>query len=150
MAIRLLRILSPRFWRAAFKSSPALLKALKAYRERDDKVALASFEEALRWMPDASADHMAFYATLLILNHRSADAARIFEQIIAGQFRPLRSSRGSQYPTLYSRYYLALINRSQDVERCWRRAKELQPESGFGARYLGLPDIAVVPEQPDY
>src|SRR4249919_1542962 len=82
MTVHLMRLLSPAFWRAFSKSTPALLRARKEYVQGDVKAALKSFEEFLTSTPDLPPDYQAFHAALLVLNHRSADAARLYKELL--------------------------------------------------------------------
>lgn len=144
MVTRLARLLSPSTWKAVSRSAPALLGALKQYRRGQDEAALGSFEECLRWMPRAPADYLAFYANLLILNRRSPEAAQVFRQVVTSTSddRALRS----RYAAAYARYYLALIERTDEALafNYWQVAKDLQPAKGFASKYLRLPDPPVL------
>jgi hypothetical protein len=132
------RIFQATQWRALFEGTPPFLKSLKHWRDGDNAAALASFEEFLGRDPNPAAEYMAFYGSLLVLNHRSEDAAVVYNDVLRGKYRPLRWPRRSQYAQAYSHYFLSLIHRRQDAVALWLEAKRLQPTKGFGSRYLPL------------
>ena len=144
MANPLVRLFSPSTWKALRHSAPALLRALKQYRRGENEAALQSFEECLRWMPRVPTDYAAFHGTLLVLNRRSPDAARIYKQVLTSTSEDHRPR--SQYAAAYARYYLALIERADDALALnrWQEARDLQPAKGFASKYLPLPDPPVL------
>ena len=144
MVSPLVRLLSLSTWKALRHSAPALLRALKAYRRGENGAALQSFEECLRWMPRVPADYAAFHGTLLVLNRRSPDAARIYRQVLTSTSED--HCPRSRYAAAYARYYLALIERSDEALALnrWQEARDLQPSKGFAAKHLTLPDPPVL------
>jgi tetratricopeptide (TPR) repeat protein len=144
MVKRLARLLSPSTWKALSRSAPALLGALKQYSHGQDEAALRSFEECLRWMPRVPADYLAFHANLLVLNRRSPDAAHVFKQVLTSTSDDC--GLRSRYAAAYARYYLALIERTDEALALnrWQEARDLQPAKGFASKYLRLPDPPVL------
>lgn len=82
---------------------------------------------------------LAFYATLLVLNRRSADAKQAFEQ---ARSAPSGRSAHPEYVKAYADYYLELIERGTRAERFWQLARAL-PQTRFSSAYLPLPPTAV-------
>jgi hypothetical protein len=140
MALPLTRLLSPAFWRALSKSAPALFRARKQYVRGEVKAALESFEEFLASTPDLPPDYRAFHAALLVLNHRSADAARLYEDLLAYSTDHRQRVR---YAAAVARFYLTLINKEPDPPERWREAKALQPRKGNDWKYYGLPETPI-------
>ena len=128
------------FWRAFSKSAPALFRAREEYVRGDMKAALTSFEEFLASTPDLPPDYQAFHAALLVLNHRSADAAQLYRELIAHSNDRRQRVR---YAAAVARFYLALIDEEPDALERWREAKALQPSKGKTWKYYGLPDTPV-------
>jgi tetratricopeptide (TPR) repeat protein len=138
MAVHPIRLLSPSFLRAVSKSAPALIRARKEYVEGDAKSALASFEEFLAATPDLPPDYQAFHAALLVLNHRSADAARLYKELLVHSNHRRQRVR---YAAAVAGYYLALIEEKPDALERWHEARALQPTKGEAWKYYGLPDV---------
>lgn len=132
------RLLRRTTWQAIFKGTPAWARALEAWRNRDDAAALAHFEEFLKWDLEPAAEYMAFYGTLLVLNHRSEEAAAVYDNVLKGKYKPLRFPSRSRYAQAYAHYHLGLIHRRQDAVALWLQAKRQQPPKGFGSKYLPL------------
>ena len=97
---------------------------------------------------------LAFYATLLVLNRRSADAKQASKELCASpasaakqafeQARSAPSGRSAhpEYVKAYADYYLELIERGTRAERFWQLARAL-PQTRFSSAYLPLPPTAV-------
>ena len=116
------------------------LRAESAYRKGDDGGALAHVEEFMRLDGKPMDYHLAFYATLLVVNHRSREAEPLFWKIAAG-----RVDRGwrvvdSEYAKSYAAYYLALIQRKGEAPDHWTAAQS-RPRSRFARLFLPLPPI---------
>ena len=113
--------------------------ALRAYWSGDSETALAMAEKSFLLDGRSNNYQLAFYATLLILNHRSRDAAQAFYQ--AQLARPGRSADPA-YVKAYAAYYLELIKKGDRAKELWEFARA-QPQSRFTRRYLPLPPVPV-------
>lgn len=140
MIKRLARLLTPSTW----KAFPAFYGALTKYKRGQDEAALQSSEECIRWIKKVPAEYLAFHATLLLLNWRSPEAAQVFKQVLTSTTDD--PGLRSRYAAAYARYYLALIERTDEAValNCWQEARDLMPAKGFASRYLQLPDSPVL------
>jgi hypothetical protein len=113
---------------------------MKAYRDGDFEAALNHFEKVVRW-PDPSAppEYMAFYAQLLILNRRRAEALATFKRIAADESGQSARNADARFAVSYARYVVAYLTGQQDVVARWLDAYRLLPKSGFASRHLVLP-----------
>ena len=116
----------------------AWIGALRAYRSGDYQTALSLTETSFRLDGPPNDYQLAFYGTLLVLNHRSSDARKAFEQ--ARSARPGRSAH-AEYVKAYVGYYLEVIGRGTGAERFWELARSL-PQTRFTSAYLSLPPVA--------
>ena len=140
MTVHLMRLLSPAFWRAFSKSTSALFRARKEYVQGDVKAALESFRAFQASTPNLPPDYQAFHAALLVLNHRSADAAGLYKELLVHSDDRRQRVR---YAAAVARYYLALIEEGPDALERWQEARALQPSKGKAWKYYGLPDTPV-------
>jgi tetratricopeptide (TPR) repeat protein len=113
------------------------LGALRAYRSGDYQSAVSLAERSFRLDGHPNDYQLAFYGTLLILNHRSSEAKKAFEQ--ARSARPGRSAH-AEYVKAYVEYYLELIGRGTGAVRLWELARSL-PQTRFTSAYLSLPPV---------
>jgi hypothetical protein len=121
-----------------WRSGWAFVNALRAYHKGDYQAALGRFDQVLTVDLLRTAEYMNFYATLLTLNKRRPEALRVYEDLIAGKFRPSRTN--SKYAEAYAHYWLAYLTNRQDVVARWLDAYKLKPRRGFASDYLPLPD----------
>ena len=142
MTIRLSRLFSPASWRGVSKSYSALRRARKQYVRGENEAALRSLEECLGRMSVVPFEYTAFHAGLLVLNHRYAEAARLYRHVLTATEGDSRQR--SRYAAAVSRYYLSLIDEGSDALDRWREAKAQQPRRGVGWKYLGLPSTPVL------
>jgi len=111
--------------------------SLRAYRFGDYQSALSLVETSFRLDGYPSNYQLAFFGTLLVLNHRSSEAKRAFEQ---ARSAPLGRSAHAEYVKAYVDYYLELIGRGTGAERLWDLAHSL-PQTRFSSTYLSLPPV---------
>lgn len=111
--------------------------SLRAYRVGDYQLALSLAETSFRLDGHPSNYQLAFYGTLLVLNHRSSEAKHAFEQ---ARSAPLGRSAHAAYVKAYVDYYLELIGRGTGVEKLWDDARSL-PQTRFTSIYLSLPPV---------
>lgn len=137
MGLPLSSLLRPSFWRRFSKSAPALFRAREQYRRGDVKGALQSYEEFATWTPDLPPDYEAFHAALLVLNHRSDEARKVYAQLLAHSTDRKQRVR---YAAAVARFYLAAMTDDHNVSELWREAKALQPAKGKTWKYYGLPE----------
>jgi|SRR5579884_2035705 len=145
MANPLQRLFDARTWRAARHGFAPFMRAMRAYDRGDTPAAVANFEEWLRWDPRPSADHMAFYGLLLMMDHRPVEETMpIFQRVFAGEFSGPTPKASARYAQAFSHYMLALVYSRDDVVARWLDAYRLKPKTGFAARYLFLPENPVL------
>ena len=139
------RLFDVRTWRALRHGFRPFMRAMEADARGDFAAALANFEEWLRWDPRPAADHMAFYALLLMMNRRPVeDTMMVLQRVSAGEFNGPRPSAKSRYAQAFSHYMLAFLNSGEDVVARWFDAYKLRPKRGFASRHLLLPNNPVL------
>jgi tetratricopeptide (TPR) repeat protein len=111
--------------------------ALRAYRFGDYQLALSLAERSFRLDKHSSNYQLAFYGTLLVLNHRSNEAKQTFKQALSA---PSGRSAHAEYVKAYVDYYLELIRRGAGAESLWDVARSL-PQTRFSRTYLSLPPV---------
>lgn len=119
------------------------LKALSAYRHDRYGAALNHLLEFTRLDGHPCDYHIAFQATLHILNRQSDQAVPLFEQVAFNRGKRGYRVVSPEYLREYALCYLALINRNDAAKQHWQNAV-MQPVSSFARRYLPLvnPDDA--------
>jgi tetratricopeptide (TPR) repeat protein len=111
-----------------------------AFEQGDFATALQHFERFIDKFPDPDAEYMAFFALLLSLNPRVAEALPILARVGAGGFRLDHSPDRWQYPEAFARYLLAFLADEPDVIERWEQAQAVRPRKGFASENLKLPD----------
>jgi tetratricopeptide (TPR) repeat protein len=124
---------------SGFRAIRLWLQSLRAYRSGDYRSAMELAERSIRLDGHPNAYQLAFYGTLLVLNHRSQEAKQVFNAASAA--RPGRSADGA-YVKAYAAYYLELIGRGDQAEGLWQQALS-QRQTRFTRRYLSLPAVAI-------
>lgn len=141
MESRLSRLLDVRTWRAIRHGFIPFMRALNAYSRGDTSAAAENYEEWLRWDPRPSADYMAFYGLLLMMDHRPVEESMpIFQRVFAGEFSGATPKASARYAEAFAHYMLAFVYSRDDVVARWLDAYRLKPKKGFASRYLYLPD----------
>ena len=120
-----------------FEECTSALQSARAIRRGHVKGALQSYEEFATWTPDLPPDYEAFHAALLVLNHRSDEARKVYAQLLAHSTDRKQRVR---YAAAVARFYLAAMTDDRNVSKLWHEAKALQPAKGRSWKYYGLPE----------
>jgi hypothetical protein len=111
-------------------------KALSAYRRDDIQTALERYDRVRDLEPTRPRGE-AFFASLLILDHRSAEARQVFQGVIDDLSQSANPTPNEIYVLNYSRFYVALIDKN-DAES-FRLAAEAASPDNLLRRQLPLP-----------
>lgn len=133
--MKLSRLIEPARWRSVW----AFLGAMLAHRKGDFATSLTAYDKALELESFRTAERMAFYVHLLVLNGKPAEqTVEICKKIAAGEYS--KRARDSRYARALARYWLAYLSNQPDVVALWLEAYRLKPKKGWASRVLHLPD----------
>ena len=115
----------------------------RAYKREQYSASLSHSTKFMRLDHKPMDYHVAFHATVLVLNLRSKEAEKLFAKVANGEVPPAYRAISTNYVRAYARYYLAAIRLDGEVMKDWAEAK-CYPLNGLARRYLPLPETSVI------